>query len=380
MTVYLDNAATTAVCPEAAQAALEIMTVNYGNPSSTHTMGRNADKALKTARAQIAEALGASTEEIFFTSCGSESDNWAILSGAELMRRKGKHIISSETEHSAVLKSLEILEKRGFEVTRLKPERDGSVSVASVEQALRDDTILVSLMLVNNETGGVTDIAEISKLLKRRGSAAVLHTDAVQGFLKIPFSAKSLGADMISLSGHKIHAPKGVGALYIRSGAKLNLSPLIVGGGQESGRRSGTEPLPQIVSFGVAAELGKEQMAEAVAEMARLKKLAINRLTAENEGFAVMSGDAPHILNISMPGYRSEVLMNFLEAQSIFVSKSSACKKGGRSYVLEACGRSGVEIDGALRISLSRFTTEEEINYFCDVLAQAKRQLKTVLR
>jgi cysteine desulfurase len=380
MTVYLDNAATTAVCPEAAQAALEIMTVNYGNPSSTHTMGRNADKALKAARAQIANALGAAPEEIFFTSCGSESDNWAILSGAELMRRKGKHIISSEAEHAAVLKSLDILEKHGYEVTRLKPERDGSISVASVEQALRDDTILVSLMLVNNETGGITDIAGIAKMLKARKNPAVLHTDAVQGFLKIPFSAKSLGADMISLSGHKIHAPKGIGALYVRGGTKLNLSPLIVGGGQESGRRSGTEPLPQIVAFGVAAELGKAKMADSAAEMARLKKLAIKRLTAENEGLTVMSGAAPHILNISMPGYRSEVLMNYLEAKNVFVSKSSACKKGGRSYVLEACGRSSVEIDGALRISLSRYTTETDINVLCDVLSQAKRQLKTVLR
>lgn len=380
MTVYLDNAATTAVCPEAAQAALYTMTENYGNPSSTHTMGRNADKALKAARGQIAKAIDALPEEIFFTSCGSESDNWAILSGAELMHRKGKHIISSEAEHAAVLRSLDILEKRGFEVTRLKPERDGSISVEAVEQALREDTILVSLMLVNNETGGITDITEISKMLTARKSAALLHTDAVQGFLKVPFSAKALGADMISISGHKIHAPKGVGALYVKGGSKLNLSPFIVGGGQESGRRSGTEPLPQIVAFGVAAELGKAKMSESLNEMARLKKLAIERLTSENEGLTVMSGDAPHIMSVSMPGYKSEVLMNFLEAQGIFVSKSSACKKGGRSYVLEACGRSSVEIDGALRISLSRFTTEEEIKYLCDVFAQAKRQLKTVLR
>jgi len=380
MTAYLDNAATTMVCPEAAEAALQIMTVNYGNPSSTHTMGRNAKKALETARAQIADAIGAKPEEIFFTSCGSESDNWAILSGAQLGSRKGKHIISSMAEHSAVLKSLELLEKLGYEVTRLKPEKNGSVPVAAVEEALREDTILVSLMLVNNETGGITDIAGISRAIKKKGSAALLHTDAVQGFLKVPFTVKSLGADLITLSGHKIHAPKGVGALYARGGAKMNLAPLILGGGQEQGRRSGTEPLPQIAAFGVAAELGKKSMDESISKMAGLKALAVERLTAENEGLRVLVSDAPHILSISLPGYKSEVMMNFLEARGVFVSKSSACKKGGRSYVLEAAGCSPDIIDGALRIGLSRYTTEDEIAALCDGIHDARDRLYTVLR
>ena len=380
MTVYLDNAATTMVCPEAAEAALKIMTVNYGNPSSTHTMGRNAKKALDTARSQIANAIGAKPDEIFFTSCGSESDNWAILSGAQLGSRKGKHIISSKTEHSAVLKSLDLLEKRGYEVTRITPEKDGGVSVSAVEEALREDTILVSLMLVNNETGGVTDIAGISRAIKKKGSIALLHTDAVQGFMKIPFTTKSLGADLITLSGHKIHAPKGVGALYVRGGTKMNLSPIILGGGQEQGRRSGTEPLPQIVAFGVAAELSKGNLDESVSKMAKLKALAIEKLTAENEGLVVLMSDAPHILSISLPGYKSEVMMNFLESQDIFVSKSSACKKGGRSYVLEAIGCSPDIIDGALRIGLSRYTTEDEIDILCDGIRDARKQLYTVLR
>jgi cysteine desulfurase len=380
MTAYLDNAATTMVCPEAAEAALQIMTVNYGNPSSTHTMGRNAKKALETSRAQIADAIGAKPEEIFFTSCGSESDNWAILSGAQLGSRKGKHIISSMAEHSAVLKSLELLEKLGYEVTRLKPEKDGSVPVAAVEEALREDTILVSLMLVNNETGGITDIAGISRAIKKKGSAALLHTDAVQGFLKVPFTVKSLGADLITLSGHKIHAPKGVGALYARGGTKMNLAPLILGGGQEQGRRSGTEPLPQIAAFGVAAELGKKSMDESISKMAGLKALAVERLTAENEGLRVLVSDAPHILSISLPGYKSEVMMNFLEARGVFVSKSSACKKGGRSYVLEAAGCSPDIIDGALRIGLSRYTTEDEIAALCDGIHDARERLYTVLR
>lgn len=220
MSVYLDNSATTMVCREAADAAYAVMTENYGNPSSTHTMGRSAKKVLDTARAQVAKAMGAKPEEIFFTSCGSEGDNWALLSGADFMRHKGKHIISSCVEHSAILKSLDKLEAQSFEVTRLKPEKDGSIAVQSVLDALREDTVLISLMLVNNETGGVTDIAAIVKAVRAAGSRALIHTDAVQGFLKVPCSVKALGADMMTISGHKIHAPKGIGALYLKGGEK----------------------------------------------------------------------------------------------------------------------------------------------------------------
>ncbi|MEG0777741.1 MAG: cysteine desulfurase family protein [Oscillospiraceae bacterium] len=381
MTAYLDNAATTMVCREAAEAALNIMTENYGNPSSGHKMGRDAKKALDTAREQVAKAMGAAPEEIFFTSCGSEGDNWAILSGAELCHRRGKHIISSQAEHSAVLKSLNLLESRGYEVTRLKPEKDGRITVEAVLDALREDTILVSLMLVNNETGGITDISEISKALKKSGSSALLHTDAVQGFLKVPSSAKTLGADMISISGHKIHAPKGIGALYIRGGEKaLNMAPLIIGGGQERGRRAGTEAMPQIAAFGVAAELGQKDFKASTDKMRELKELATHRLCAENEGLLVLSGEAPHILSISLPGYKSEVVMNFLEARGIYVSKSSACKKGGRSHVLEAVGHSPAVIDSALRIGLSRYTTVEEIHALCDGIAEARACIATVKR
>jgi len=381
MTAYLDNAATTKVCKEAAQEALRIMTEDYGNPSSTHRMGREAKAVLESARGQLAKALGAKPEEVFFTSCGSESDNWALLSGAEYNKRRGRHIISSDVEHSAVLRSLEALEKHGFEVTRLQSEKDGSIPVEAVIGALREDTILVSLMLVNNETGGVTDIEAISKALKQSGSTALLHTDAVQGFLKVPFTTKTLGADLLSISGHKIHAPKGIGALYVKGGVKgLNLAPFIVGGGQEAGKRAGTESLPLIAAFGTAAEIGAACATESITRMSSLKLLAIDRLTDENRELKVLSGNAPHILSVSLPGYRSEVLMNFLEARNIFVSKSSACKRGGRSYVLEAVGHSSEVIDGALRISLSRFTTDYEINALCDGLREAVRKLYPVLR
>ena len=356
---YLDNSATTRVCPEAAEAAVKAMTEIYGNPSSTHTLGREARKLLEQSRRQVSDALGCQPKELVFTSCGSESDNWAILGGAEAMKRKGKHVISSPVEHDAVRKSLEELEARGFEVTRLRPEKDGSVSPEAVLDALREDTVLVTLMLVNNETGGVTDIAAIAKGLKAAGSSALLHTDAVQGFLKVPFSAKSLGADLISVSGHKIHAPKGVGALYIRQG--MRLKPFILGGGQEEGRRAGTEAMPQIAAFGEACRIGKAGMTENIRRMAALKHELLEELRAGIPELGWVESAAPHILSISLPGWRSEVLMNFLEAREIYVSKSSACKKGGRSHVLEAIGLDARAIDGALRIGLSRMTTEEDI-------------------
>ena len=370
---YLDNAATTAVCPEAAEAAVKAMTLFYGNPSSTHAKGREAAKLLSSSRAAVADALGCAAEELVFTSCGSESDNWALLGGAEAAKRTGRHIISSLVEHDAVRKSLELLEAQGWEVTRLKPGQDGAVRVGDVEAALREDTALVSLMMVNNETGGVTDIAGVARMLRESGSRALLHTDAVQAFMKLPFSAKTLGADLISVSGHKIHAPKGVGALYIRSG--LRLRPFIVGGSQEGGRRAGTEAVPQIAAFAAAARLAQEGMAENTARMAALKAEMLERLRAEIPELVWIDSAAPHILSISLPGWRSEVLMNFLEAREIYVSKSSACKKGGRSHVLEAMGLSPRVIDGALRIGLSRYTRSEDVDARCLALKEARDTL-----
>ena len=366
---YLDNAATTKVCEEAAQAALAAMTENYGNPSSTHTKGREANRLLEAARKQVAAALGCAPGELVFTSCGSESDNWAIINGAEAMRRRGKHIISSAVEHDAVRRSLDELESRGFEVTRLAPDEKGGVSLDSVVSALRDDTILVSLMLVNNETGAVTDISSIARAVKKACPAALVHTDAVQGFMKVPFSAKTLGADMISISGHKIHAPKGIGALYIKNGVKLK--PFIVGGSQETGRRAGTEAMPQIAAFGAACEIAQAGMAENIARMQSLRERAVQRLSREIPELVLIGGGSPHILSISLPGWRSEVLMNYLEAKEVYVSRSSACKKGGRSHVLEAMGLSSRVIDGAIRIGLSRFTTEEDIDALCSALKEA---------
>ena len=370
---YLDNSATTRVCPEAAQAALNAMTECYGNPSSTHTKGREAKKLLDQSRAQVASLLGCQPKELVFTSCGSESDNWALLQGAEAMKRKGNHILSSAVEHDAIRKSLDELEDRGYTVTRLKPDHTGAIPVEAVREALLPDTILVSLMLVNNETGAVTDISAVSRLLKETGSPALLHTDAVQAFGKIPFTAKSLGADLISVSGHKLHAPKGIGALYIRSG--LRLKPFLVGGSQEEGRRAGTEALPQIAAFGTACALAKEHLAENAAKMAALKQNTVEQLAAAIPELRVVETAAPHILNLSLPGFRSEVLMNFLEAREVYVSKSSACKKGARSHVLEAIGLDAKTIDGAIRVGLSRYTAQEDIDALCTGLIDAHKTL-----
>ena len=370
---YLDNSATTKVCPEAVRAACEAMTELYGNPSSTHTKGREAKKLLDQSRKTVSAALGCMPGELVFTSCGSESDNWAILSGAEAMKRKGKHVISSLVEHDAVRKSLDALEAAGFELTRLKPDGTGAVPPEAVLNALRDDTVLVSLMMVNNETGAVTDIRTVARLLKEAHSQALLHTDAVQAFLKIPFQAKTLGADLITVSGHKIHAPKGIGALYIRSG--LRLKPLISGGSQEDGRRAGTEAMPQIAAFAAACAAAVAGQEDNLQRMRKLKALAADRLSEAIPELRIIQTDAPHILSISMPGWRSEVLMNLLEAREVYVSKSSACKKGGRSHVLEAMGLKSDVIDGALRIGLSRFTTEEDIEALVSGLREARDTL-----
>lgn len=369
MEVYLDNAATTRVCPEAADIAYKMMLENYGNPSSTHTKGREAKAVLDNARKQLAAALDCAPSEVFFTSCGSEGDNWAIINGAESMRRKGMHVISSAVEHDAVRKSMDELKRRGFEVTMLSPEQDGSISPEAVIAALRPDTVLVSLMMVNNETGAVTDIAAVAKALKKAKSIALLHTDAVQGFMKVPFSAKKLGADMITVSGHKIHAPKGIGALYIKTGVKIK--PYIIGGAQESGLRAGTEAMPQIAAFGKACEIAKSSMTDATERMAQLRQHAAEHIVAEMPEAVIIGGGAPHILSVSLPGWRSEVLMNFLEVRGIFVSRSSACKKGGRSHVLEAMGLPAEVIDGAVRISLSRYTTKDELDKLCSALKDA---------
>ena len=371
--IYLDNASTTPVCEECAEIAYSVMKDHYGNPSSTHTLGRDAASILKNARGQVSAALGSKPQEVYFTSCGSESDNWAIIRGARLRSHEGRHIINSQIEHDAVRKSLDYLESEGYEITRLKPDQTGSIHIQDVLEQVRSDTILVSLMMVNNETGAITDIDSIARQVHAVNPRILVHTDAVQAFMKIPFSAKKMDVDMISISGHKIHAPKGIGALYIRSGIKL--PAYILGGGQENGMRAGTEALPQIAAFGLACEIAKKGFKAYTSEI-RERKDTVSRLLAEEVPEAViLSGDAPHILSISLPGWRSEVLMNFMEAQGVYVSRSSACKKGARSHVLEAIGLEPEVIDGAIRVSFSRYNTPEDCEGFISCLKLARDQL-----
>ena len=375
---YLDNAATTSVRPEAIRAAVEAMETGWGNPSSRYALGQQAAGAVKGWRETVAKALGCAGEELYFTSCGSEGDNWAIAGAVEVNRRKGKHIITTAIEHAAVIEPCKELERRGYEVTWLKPDRQGNITPQQVEEALRQDTVLVSMMLVNNEVGSILPVAETARAIRRAGSPALLHCDAVQGFLKVPFTPKSLGVDLLTISGHKIHAPKGVGALYIRKG--LRFPPLIRGGGQENGLRSGTEATAQLAALAEAARLGKAEMARDTAHMAALKEQAMERLTKEVPRLKIVNPQgAPHILAVTMPGYKSEVVVRWLSDRGVYLSSGSACHKGKPSHVFAALGLPKPELDGALRISFSGDTTQEDLDALVQGLAQAQKELFTSL-
>ena len=302
--IYLDNSATTQPCPACVRAMTEALTDCWGNPSSVYSLGIDAAHRLRQARQAVAAALGAEPDRVFFTSGGTEADNWAILSAAERLGKRGRHIITTAVEHHAVLHPMQKLEAKGFEVTYLQPDHDGNITVEELKKALRPDTILVSVMMVNNETGAVMPIADMVKAVRRAAPLALFHTDAVQGFLKVPFRAKALGADMISVSAHKIHAAKGTGALYIRPG--LPLPAFINGGGQESNYRSGTENMPGICGFGAAcADTDAKTDME---HMAHLRDLAREKL-AQIDGLVLIGSQAaPHIVNLSLPGLRSHQL------------------------------------------------------------------------
>ena len=371
---YFDSAATTPVCPEAAQAALEAMTRGWGNPSSVYKFGRQAAQALTLWRADVAGALGCAPGELFFTSCGTESDNWAIRSALALNRRVGRHIVTTAIEHAAVLEPCRALEREGYEVTYLQPDRQGNIAPGQVEEAIRPDTALVTMMLVNNELGTVLPVREAAQAIRRTGSPALLHCDAVQGFLKLPFTPRELGVDLLSVSGHKIRAPKGIGALYVRQGLKL--PPLILGGGQEGGLRSGTEATAQIAAFAAAARLGAETMERDVAHMAQLRAYAVEQLTGAVPGLKVLVPQGvPHILPVTLPGYKSEVVVRLLGDRGICLSSGSACHRGKPSHVFAALKLPKGERDGALRISFSYDTTREDVDALVRGLREAADQL-----
>ena len=365
--IYLDNSATTRPCPEAVAAMTHMLTDCWGNPSSVHHLGVEAERKLKEARKQVADLLGAEPERVFFTSGGTEADNWVVQATAERLGKRGKHIITTAVEHHAVLHPVQKLQAKGFDVTILQPDKDGVITVEALTEALRPDTILVSVMMVNNEVGAVMPIAEMIRAVRRKSPLALFHTDAVQGFGKIPFKAKTLGADLISVSGHKIHGPKGVGALYIKKG--VNLPALLTGGGQESNLRSGTEGLPAIVGFGAAC--AAIDLKQEIARLSMLRDLCREKL-ADVPGLVFLGkGDAPHIVDIAVPGLRSQGLINRLQEREIYVSAGSACSKGHRSHVLEAMGVPVAAMDGAIRISFGRDNTPEDVDALKDALLYA---------
>ena len=366
---YLDHAATTPVSREAADIMAAVLTDGFGNPSAQYGHGRNAKKLVDDSRAAIAKVLGCQSGQLCFTSCGTESDNWAIRAALHQNRHMGKHIITTAVEHSAVLQLFKELEGQGYEVTRLKPNAAGMVTAEQVAAALREDTALVSMMLVNNETGAIFPVSEVAALL--RGRKTLLHTDAVQAFLKIPFSAKTLGADYISLSAHKIGGPKGIGALYF-GGKARNPLPLLFGGGQENGLRPGTEATHQIAGFASAVQWRADNMVEHTAHMAAMKAYAAERLAAIPTLQRVGAGEAPHILSVSLPGYPSQNIVSDLDSKGICISAGSACHRGKASHVLVAMGLDKKTAAGTVRISFGPETCREDIDALYEALLNHK--------
>ena len=370
--IYLDNSATTKPNAACVQAMTRLLCDTWGNPSSVHELGIAAERELKNARKAVSSSLGAEPERVFFTSGGTEADNWAIFSTCERLKKRGNHIVTTAVEHHAVLHPMKALEAKGFEVTYLQPDEEGFVSADCLKAALRPDTILVSIMMVNNESGAVMPIADMIRLTRRLSPLALFHTDAVQGFLKLPFKARTLGADLISVSGHKIHGPKGVGALYIRPG--LPLPPFLHGGGQESNFRSGTENLPGICGF--AAACADTDAQQEIARMTDLRDYC--RARAQEIPGLVLIGQqaAPHIVNLSLPGLRSQGIINCLQTKGIYVSAGSACSKGHRSHVLEAMHLPPAAIDGSVRVSFCGDNTREDVDCLIEALLEAKQTLK----
>mgnify|MGYP001089606348 FL=1 len=368
---YLDHAATTPVPPQVAQAMAEALTENFGNPSAQYELGRRARDLVEQGRGRVAAALGCRPAQVAFTSCGTEGDNWAILAALHQNRRTGRHIVTTAVEHSAVLQCVKRLEQEGCAVTYVRPDSAGRVTAGQVLAALREDTALVSVMLVNNETGARFPVEEIAAGL--RGHPALLHTDAVQGFLKVPFTAGSLGADFVTLSAHKLGGPKGIGALYI-GGRARNTRPLLVGGGQESGLRPGTEAVAQIAGFAKAVELRCARLEEVNAHMAACRDYARRRL-GDIPGLQFIGpADAPHILSFSLPGYPSQNLVSELSGREIYISAGSACHRGRVSHVLSAMGVERRTAAGTVRVSFGPETERGDIDALAEAVAEHREK------
>ena len=389
MNVYLDNSSTTRAYKECAELVADVMYNSFGNPSSLHRKGIEAEKIIKTAREQFADTIKASANEVYFTSGGTESDNLAIIGACRASR--GKHIISTSIEHPAVLNTLQHLEKRGYAVDLLPVSKSGIIDVSKVAKLIRKDTALISCMYVNNEIGSIQPVEKIAKIIKSENPSTVFHIDAVQAYGKIPFSVSSVGADLISFSGHKIHGPKGVGALYVRN--KTKLSPIIFGGGQQNNIRPGTENVPGIVGIGEAARCVFENFSEKQERLYELREYFVSRLEQMDgvkvNGFAhrisdrnLHQGSAPHVISASFENIRAEVLLHALEERGIYVSSGSACSSNhpAISGTLKAIGVEKKYLDATIRFSLCYDTTEEEVNGCLEVLEALVPMLRRFTR
>ena len=367
--IYLDHAATTPVPREVADAMYAVLTEQFGNPSAQYALGLDLKKQVEGWRKTVADALGCEARQLFFTSCGTESDNWAIQAACWQNRRVGKHIVTTAVEHSAVLEPCKWLEQQGYEITRILPDSRGVITAEQVLDAVRPDTALVSVMRVNNELGTVYPVDKIAAGLKQKNPQTLLHTDAVQAFLKVPCSPKALGADFISLSAHKIGGPKGIGALYIGPRVR-NPRPLLPGGSQESGLRAGTEATAQIAGFAKAVELRMAHLEDSIRHMADIKAYAVEQLSAIPDLQILSDGTAPHILSVSLVGWPSQNIVNDLSAQGICVAAGSACHQGKPSHVIAALKLPKKVSGGVIRLSFGPETTREDI----DLCAAALRR------
>ena len=367
--IYLDHAATTPVPKEVADAMYDVLVNQFGNPSSQYAMGLDMKKQVESWRKTIADALGCDSKQLYFTSCGTESDNWAISAACWQNRRVGKHIVTTAVEHSAVRETCKWLEQQGYEVTYISPDGRGNISAEQVLEAVRPDTALVSVMLVNNELGTVYPVSEIAAGLKKKNPQTLLHTDAVQAFLKVPCSAKTLGADFIALSAHKIGGPKGIGALYISPRVR-NPKPLLSGGSQENGLRGGTESTAQIAGFAKAVELRQKGLSEKLAHMAEIKAYAVEQLSLIPDLQLISDGTAPHVLSVSLVGWPSQNIVNDLSGQGICISAGSACHQGKPSHVIATLKLPKKVSGGVIRLSFGPETTKEEIDACVAALKQ----------
>lgn len=371
---YLDNSATTRCCPEAVAAAVELMERNFANPSSLHGPGFAAERALAAARADVAAVLHAAPEEVTFTSGGTEANNLALFGAAQARRKRGTRIVSTAIEHPSVAQPLAALEKEGFTVVRLQPDSAGRIAPAQLYQAVTPDTILVSLMAVNNEVGSVLPVEAAREAIASAGAPALLHVDAVQAFGKLPLHPERMGVDLLTVSAHKIHGPKGVGALYHRKGARL--LPRALGGGQEHGLRAGTEAMPLIGAFAAACR-ALPDVAKAQAHVAALNAHLREGLAALPDVTVNSAADAlPYVLNLSAGRVRAQTMLNFLSERGVYVSSGSACAKGADSPVLRAMGLPRARIAASLRVSFSRYNTQADCDAFLHALQEGLRVLQ----